>query len=69
MGDTVTNPQNDTALTGTFGGATPGSAPGVSSIDGTHSGATGTDASTMTDPNVSTTGGAPPSVTGDTTGT
>jgi hypothetical protein len=69
MQDTQVNPQVDTALTGTFGGGTPGAAPGQTSMTGTHQGATGTDASTLTDPNVSTTGGPAPSATGDLTRT
>ncbi len=69
MQETQTNPQADTALTGTFGGGATGSAPGQTSMTGTHQGATGTDASTITGPNVSTTGGPPPSATGDLTRT
>jgi hypothetical protein len=54
-------PGSDTALTGTFGGNAPGSAPGQPAATATHPGATGTDAATATDPNVSTT--APPART------
>ena len=53
---------SDTALSGTFGGDAPGQAPGQPAASGTHPGATGTDATTLTDPNVSTTG-APPNRT------
>jgi hypothetical protein len=56
--ETQTTP-TDTALTGTFGGPAPGSAPGTPAETGTHPGATGTDASTVTDPNVSKPNAAP----------
>ena len=56
--ETTTSP-TDTALSGTFGGTH--DAPANSATSGTHPGATGTDTSTLTDPNVSTTStGAPP---------
>ncbi|HEY0160051.1 MAG TPA: hypothetical protein VGF28_22380 [Thermoanaerobaculia bacterium] len=58
--ETDPTPQNDTALTGTFGGPAAGQAPGTPAETGTHAGATGTDASTTTDPNVTSTGGTPP---------
>ncbi len=62
--ESTTSP-TDTALSGTFGGSAPGSAPGESATTGTHPGATGTDPTSATDPNVST--GV--SATGDTAGT
>ena len=57
--ETDPTPHNDTALTGTFGGDAPGQAPGTPAQSGTHPGATGTDATTLTDPNVTTTHAAP----------
>ncbi|MDQ3280992.1 MAG: hypothetical protein M3Q69_06235 [Acidobacteriota bacterium] len=57
---THTAPQNDTALTGTFGGNVPGQS-GQSAVTATHPGATGTDVTSGTDPNVTT---AAPTVTG-----
>ncbi|HEX8255893.1 MAG TPA: hypothetical protein VF846_22325 [Thermoanaerobaculia bacterium] len=54
--DTQVNPAaTESALTGTFGGPTSGQAPGQPAESGYHQGATGTDATTLTDPNVSTT--------------
>ena len=50
--ETTTSP-TDTAASGTFGGGH--EAPEHTATSGTHPGATGTDASTLTDPNVSTT--------------
>ena len=60
--ETPESTPTDTALSGTFGGPAPGQAPGQPAATGTHPGATGTDASTLTDPNVSTTN-APPNRT------
>jgi hypothetical protein len=53
-------PANDTALTGTFGGGAAGEG-GQSAVTATHPGATGTDVTSGTDPNVTT---AAPTVTG-----
>lgn len=60
--ETPQSTPTDTALTGTFGGTAPASTSAPTATTGSHPGATGTDASTLTDPNVSTTD-APPNRT------
>lgn len=60
--ETPASTPTDTALTGTFSSDAPGNAPGQPAATGTHPGATGTDATTLADPNVSTTA-APPNRT------
>lgn len=60
--ETPASTPSDTALTGTFGGTAPASTSAPTATSGTHPGATGTDASSTTDPNVTTTN-APPNRT------
>ncbi|HEX8616788.1 MAG TPA: hypothetical protein VF911_04290 [Thermoanaerobaculia bacterium] len=61
--ETPASTPTDSALTGPIDGISSGMAPGTPAATGSHPGATGTDASSTTDPNVTTTGGPRPVVT------